>query len=56
MKKAEEYMAKSTGPGDPLFDAPFCSLAALRIPTARQAGEFTLPSSAPLSPKRFGGQ
>ena len=21
-KKAEEYMAKSTGPGDPLFDDP----------------------------------
>ena len=55
-KKAEDFMAKSTGPGDrysrtqPLS----CSPMVLHFPTARQAGEFTSLSLAQMRLKRFG--
>jgi len=43
-KKAEEYMSKSTGPGDPLLDDPsaFMFTDGSALPkTALQNGEFT---------------
>jgi len=56
-KKAEEYMAKSTGPGDPRFDDPaafLSSLTARLYPPDPAAFLFTdgsaLPTLVPISP------
>ena len=49
-KKAEDYMAKSTGPGDPLFDDPaaflFTDGSALPTGSAGWGVHITFPSGA----------
>jgi len=57
-KRAEDYMAKSTGPGDPLFDDPaaFLFTDGSALPTGSAGWGSTSPSRAEPTHARYGAQ